>query len=279
MTQLVKNTALGEFLPLTNGTEGQVMAITSGIPAWTAVTTASASSSTPAALGVAAVGSGTTFARADHVHSSTVPKLTFTTATNGILAGSGASAGRTALGTTAGNALEFYLDATHTSGDMRGIYANTTFSAAGGSGETLRAFSIINNITAATGGTVNGGHISLEVDGASGKVSGAANALRCTFGANASASAIGGTCATIQVDTDFASGSALPPNFAFLRFTNTNTLKAANLARIPVPINGAGLLFCAHITDAMTHSIRIVDENGVAYYLMATTTVTGRSTS
>jgi hypothetical protein len=69
MTQLVKNTALGEFLPLTNGTEGQVMAITSAIPAWTSATTAGASSTLPTIdAGAGAIGVGTTYARADHQH-------------------------------------------------------------------------------------------------------------------------------------------------------------------------------------------------------------------
>jgi hypothetical protein len=66
------------------GTSGQVLKVANGIPAWGnesgavtsvngqtgAVTVAvpSASSTTPAALGTAAVGSASTFARADHVH-------------------------------------------------------------------------------------------------------------------------------------------------------------------------------------------------------------------
>ena len=242
------------------------------------LTVATASSATPAALGVAAAGSGTSFSRADHVHSSTVPKLTFTTATNGLLAGSGASTGRTALGATAGNALEFYLDATHTTGDTRGIYANLTFSGVGGSGEALRAFGIVNNKTVATGGSVNGAHISLDFTGANAKISGAGNALRATFGiSDAASTAVGGTCSTIQVDTFFDTAITVPTGYSFLRFTNSGVKVAANLFRLPNAINGAALLFSAHTDQVMTHSLKCVSEDGTTYYLMATTVATGRS--
>jgi hypothetical protein len=200
-------------------------------------------------------------------------------ASGALLFGSGTSAAKDALGTTAGNALSFYFDATHTTGDMRGQYLRLDFSGTGGSGEAFRAFSIINDKTVATGGTVNGAHISLGTAGASAGVSGAANALRCTFGIAALSTAIGGTCSVIQVDTDFASGVTAPSNFAFLRFTNTNTVKSNNLLRIPNVAAETGGLFCAHTTEAMSHSIKIVSEDGTAYYIMCTNATTHRTES
>jgi len=50
------------------GGEGEVLSIAGGSPAWTPLSIPALSSTTPAALGVAAVGVGTTAARADHVH-------------------------------------------------------------------------------------------------------------------------------------------------------------------------------------------------------------------
>jgi hypothetical protein len=199
---------------------------------------------------------------------------------DGILAGIGKSATVAALGTTAGNGLSFYMGASHTTGDMRANYTKLKFSGVGGSGEAFRAYSEVANVTAAAGGTVNGAHITLDFTGANAKISGAGNALRATFGISDSAStAVGGTCSTIQVDTFFDNAITVPPNFSFLRFTNSGTKKAANLMSLPAPINGAGLLFCAHTTDGPTHSIRVVDAAGTAYYLLATTTVTNRATS
>lgn len=203
---------------------------------------------------------------------------TFNTATNALVHGSGASGANTALGATAGNALEYYLNGTHTTGDMRGMYLRLYFSGAGGSGEAARVFSTINNVSVATGGTVNGAHISLGTAGASAAVSGAANALRATFGIASASTNIGGTCSVIQVDTDFASGVTLPTNFAFLRFTNTGAGSTPNaLLRIPNVAAEANGLFCAHVTDAMTHSIRFVSEDGTEYHLMCTTTATNRT--
>jgi hypothetical protein len=198
---------------------------------------------------------------------------------SGILIGCGASGSAFALGATGDNAKEYYLDATHTTGDMRGEYLRLYFSGAGGSGEAFRAMSTINNVSVATGGTVNGAHISLGTAGASAAVSGAANALRATFGIAALSTNIGGTCSVIQVDTDIATEATVPTNFAFLRFTNTGASKSNNLMRIPNVAAEAGGLFCAHDTQAMTHSIRIVSEGGTPYYIMCTNASTNRTES
>lgn len=203
-------------------------------------------------------------------------KLTFGTqsSTNALLHGAGKSGSNYSLGSTAGNGLEYYFNSTHTTGDMRGQYLRLYFSGSGGSGEALRAFGTVNNVSVATGGTVNGAHISLSATGASAGISGAGNALRATFGAGASTN-VGGTCSVIQVDTDFDAAATIPTNFAFLRFTNSNTGVAANLMRIPNVSNGT--IFAAHTTQVMTHSIKIVSEDGTAYYVMCTDAATNRS--
>jgi hypothetical protein len=200
-------------------------------------------------------------------------KVTLGTATNGLIEGCGTSGANAELGITAGNALEYYLNASHTSGDMRGEYLRLYFSGAGGTGEALRAYSTLNNVASGAGGTINGAHITMDVHGASGVVAGAANALRVTFSAGAAANP-GGTCATIQVDTDFDNAATVPANFAFLRFTNSNTKISANLLRIPNASNGT--LLAAHTVQTMTHSIKCVSEDGTAYYLMATNAATNR---
>ena len=203
--------------------------------------------------------------------------LTLQTATSGALMGAGASGANHALGTTADNALEFYLDGTHTTGDMRGLYLRLYFSGTGGSGDAARIFATINNKTVASGGTVTGAHISLGTAGASAAVSGQAAALRATFGIAALSTTLGGTCATMIVETDFPTEVTVPTNFAFIRFVNLGVKKSNALFRVPdVAAETAGL-FCAHVTDAMTHSLRIVSESGTAYYIMCTTTVTNRT--
>ena len=172
------------------------------------------------------------------------------------------------------NAIGFWFESTATSGDSRGLYLRQYFAGAGVSGEAARIFGTVDNVTAATGGTVNGAHISLSVSGASGAVSGAGNALRATLGIGASC-APGGTLAGIQVDSDFDNTATVPTNAAAIRVTDTNTKKWAKLLRLPT-VASAGLL-AAHTTDAISHSIRCVDEAGTVFYIMCTTTSSNRT--
>jgi hypothetical protein len=189
--------------------------------------------------------------------------------------GVGTSTDRYQMGTTANqNLIGLYGETTALSGDARGINLRLYFSGTGVSGEALRAYGIVNNKTVATGGTVNGAHISLGITGASGAVSGAGNALRATlsFGAGSNP---GGTLSAIQIDSDFDNTSTVGTGLCAIRLTNTNTKVWPNLLEIPAAANGT--IFAAHITQVMSHSIRIRDASGTAYYIMCTNAATNRS--
>lgn len=192
-----------------------------------------------------------------------------------LLIGAGTTTTRYAMGTTANqNVAGLFAETTATTGDARNINARLYFSGVGGSGEVLRAYGIVNNVTAATGGTVNGAHISLDVQGTDGKVSGAGNALRVTLGLRDD-SVAGGTLAGIQLDSNFATGATIPTGTAAIRLTNTDVGLWANLLKIPAASNGT--IFAAHTTQTMTHSIRIVDASNTAYYIMCCDAATNRS--
>lgn len=173
------------------------------------------------------------------------------------------------------NHMGFWFDTTATSGDSRGLYLRQYFSGAGVSGEAARIYSTVNNVTAATGGTVNGAHITLNVTGASGKISGAANALRATLDFAATPTTVGGTCAVIQVDSNIAAGPTIPAGTAFLRFTDSGSQTLSYL--LNVPTTGSGLLMAPHVTQTMTDSIRIVMADGNVRYIMCTTAATNRT--
>lgn len=158
-----------------------------------------------------------------------------------------------------GNANEFYGSSSSTTGDNRLIYARQSWSSTG-SGETLRAFSQVTGANGATGGTINGAHVSLSING-SGTISGAGNALRATLGGTSTNP--GGTIAAIQADSDFASGGTWT-NASFIRFTNSGTGTVANLLNVPTA------MVVAQVAADSTHTIRIVAANGTPYYLMAT---------
>jgi hypothetical protein len=188
-------------------------------------------------------------------------------ATSGTYGGAGTPASPINLGTTPDQKMVAnYATTAATTGDTRLVYDKLTFTAAG-SGETLRAFSAVTTGTAAVGGTVNGAHISLEVNG-SGAISGAGNAIRATLGG--SAASPGGTLAAIQLDSAFAAGVTLPAITAFLRVTDTNTTKIPNLLSLPAP--SAGTIFSAKTSAAVSHVIKI-NAAGTTYYIMVSDTL------
>ena len=163
--------------------------------------------------------------------------------------------------TTAQNISSFYGTTSATSGDTRLNYSKLTFTAAG-SGETIRAFSVVTG-AAAVGGTINGAHISMSVN-TGGSISGAGNALRATLGVAASVSP-GGTLAAIQADSDIGSGATLPASTAFIRCTNSGSGTISNLFNLPdamvAPIGAT--------STTPTQKIRFVDSAGTAYFLYA----------
>jgi hypothetical protein len=163
--------------------------------------------------------------------------------------------------TTATNVDSAYVTSSASTGDTRLTYERLTFTSTG-SGETFRALTQVTGAGAATGGTVNGAHISLSING-SGTISGAGNALRATLGGTSTNP--GGTIAAIQADSNFASGGTWT-NASFIRFTNSGTGTVANLFNVP-----SGMI-TANTQGAATNSLKIVDSAGTAYYIMLTTT-------
>ena len=124
--------------------------------------------------------------------------------------------------TAAGNVSQSYVTTSATDGDTRLSYNKLTFTAAG-SGETIRAFTVLTAAGTAPGGTVNGIHASLEAQG--GNVSGAANAVRATLGG--STVGIGGTIAALQLDTNFTGSATVTGNSAFIRVSDSGAVTGA----------------------------------------------------
>lgn len=166
--------------------------------------------------------------------------------------------------TSAGVLNGAYATTSATSGDTRLNYNKLTFTSTG-SGETLRAFSVVTGAGAAAAGTINGAHVSCEIDG-SGTISGAANALRATIGG--SSTNPGGTLAALQLDSNFASGGTWS-NASFLRVTNSGTGTIGNFAAFPAAaVDG---VFRAKVgSPAVTHTIPVTS-NGTTYYIMVST--------
>lgn len=188
--------------------------------------------------------------------------------------GFGTSSARHQLGTAASqNGLGLFFETEATTGDARGINLRLYFSGAGGSGEALRAYGIVNGVSAATGGTVNGAHITLEITGSGGAVSGAGNAIRASL-AIAAGLTPGGTLAGIQIDSQFGSAAVQGTPTAAIRVNDTGAVGWHKLFNLPA-VASAGLV-AAHTTQTMSHSIRII-AGATVLYLMCTDTVTNRT--
>ena len=178
---------------------------------------------------------------------------------NGFITGSAADP---VVATEAGNISSSYGTASNTTGDVRLSYNRLTFTSTG-SGETIRALTRVTGANAATGGTVNGAHISLSVN-AGGSISGAGNGMRVTLGAAAGVT-VGGTVAAIQVDSDVDTTATLPGNASFIRITNSGSGTISNLFNLP----DAMVQAIGATSTTATQKIRFVDSAGTAYFLYA----------
>lgn len=177
---------------------------------------------------------------------------------NGFISGSATSP---IAVTTSGNVSSSYVTSSATTGDTRLNYSRLDITSTG-SGETLRAFTRVTGANAATGGTVNGAHISLSING-SGTISGAGNALRVTLGG--SSTNPGGTIAALQLDSDFATGGTWT-NASYLRMTNSGTGSIDTFAVFP------NAMVAAESAAAVSHVIPIKNASGTTYYIMVSDT-------
>jgi hypothetical protein len=168
--------------------------------------------------------------------------------------------------TTAQNISSSYVTTSATTGDTRLNYSKLTFTSTG-SGETLRAFSVVTGTGAATAGTINGAHISLEIDGASATISGAANALRATLGGTDATP--GGTLAVLQLDTNYTVNATLPATASFIRVSDSGT----NTGEIPLFANietgpAATIAPTASSVTTVSKVIKVM-VGGTVYYVPA----------
>jgi hypothetical protein len=185
------------------------------------------------------------------------------TSLNGFITGT--SAAPLAV-TTATNIDAAYATTSATTGDTRLNYNKLTFTSTG-SGETFRAFSVVTGANAATGGTINGAHISLEVDGSAASISGAANAIRATLGGTDATP--NGTLAVIQLDTNYSVDASLPATASFIRVTDSG----ANTGEIPLLMNiatgpAATIAPAATSVTTVAKAIKVM-VGGTVYYVPA----------
>lgn len=190
-----------------------------------------------------------------------------------LLHGGGTAASPETTATADKNFLGYWTQSTATSGDSRGMYLRHYLGgtiASTGYGDSIRAFT---TVTGTGYSYASGLHATMQIN-ASATVTGSGAGVRATLAAAAQSRTLVGKLAALQVDSDVAAGNTMPTVHGFIRFIDNGAVRVSNLAVIPAPSNGT--IFATHTDQAMTHSIRVVDENGTVYYVMATTTATGR---
>jgi hypothetical protein len=169
--------------------------------------------------------------------------------------------------TTAENVNAAFATTSAASGDTRLSYNRLTFTSTG-SGETFRALTRVTGAGGATGGTINGAHISTSIN-TGGTISGAANAIRATIGA--AVTTPGGTLAALQLDTDFASGTTLGAESAFIRVTDSGA-GTGKMTRLMNVGSGTGLFTAATSSSTLAGGLR-VRIAGADYFLVVASAV------
>jgi len=191
-----------------------------------------------------------------------------------ILHGAGISGTPETTASADKNFLGYWTQTTAATGDCRGLYLKTYFGGAG-SGEALRPVATVNFAgAAAVGGTINGMHCSLEV-AAGTTISGQASAARFTLDYATATRTMDANVSCLLLCSNIGANNTPHAKNAFMRVVDDGSVALGKLFRLPT-VASAGLL-AAHTTDAITHSIRCVDEAGTVFYVMCTTTSSNRT--
>lgn len=103
---------------------------------------------------------------------------------------------------TSANWIDFRTKGTVAAGSSRLAYLRHTISGAGSDGETLRAYTFIENTVT---GSVHGIHATCQV-GTSGQVTGAAGAVRATYAVSAQTKELSGSAGCLVLDASIGAG-------------------------------------------------------------------------
>ena len=156
-----------------------------------------------------------------------------------------------------------YTRSTATSGDSRNHYLKHYIKGAGGSGETLRAYTVVDTVA---GATAHGYHASLAFVN-SGSLTGLGVAGRNTFEIPDAAMASGGTFAAVMAEI-YSNGASSDPSSAtrlsFFRVVNDG--HATGVGKVEDFANFVEIVGCAAGDDKMlrtntttaTHSLRAI---------------------
>lgn len=171
------------------------------------------------------------------------------------------------------NFLGYWLESGALTGAARGIYMRLYLTGAG-EGEAGRFYATAAAANVATGGSIHGIHSSLSL-AIGGSVSGQGAALRATLDAADETRTINGNLSAIIAESNFATKNTIPSTVALISLKELGAKKCGKAFRFP-DVASAGMV-AAHTTQVMTHSVRVVTDDGTVLYLMATDAATNRT--
>jgi hypothetical protein len=169
--------------------------------------------------------------------------------------------------------LSYYCKTNAAAGDTRTCYFNLEMGGAGAA--TADAVRSRISVSGTAIGYATGLHSTCQVQ-AGGTVGGSSSGLRATYEAAAATRTLGGALSALHLASYVGAGNTMPTNNSFIRCTKDGSVDFGNLLQLPaVAVNGS--IFAAHTTQTMTHSVRIIDSAGTAYYVMCCNAATNRS--
>lgn len=211
----------------------------------------------------------------------TAGNLMFLSSTAGKYAESGNGSARQVVGVMS-SATEISVTPAHPYGpmivanstaDTRAVYAKLFLATAAGSGDAVRANAEVIGVAAAN---AFGLHSTAKL-AADGTITGLMNGVRATLEVAAASRSLSGTFAALQVDSYIGAGNTMPAGTtSFIRVADVGSVRIGALLDLADISDGSGGLFSAHVTQTMTHSIKILYE-GTAYYIMCTNAATNRT--
>jgi hypothetical protein len=124
-------------------------------------------------------------------------------------------------------------------------------------------------------GYATGLHSTCQIK-AGGTATGSSSGLRATYEAASQTRTLSGTISALHLASYVGANNTMPTKNSFICCSNDGSVDFDNFIQLPaIAVNGS--IFAAHVTQTMTHSIRIIDSAGTAYYAMCCDASTNRS--
>jgi len=189
-----------------------------------------------------------------------------------LLHGGGTETYRLTTSTANSKFLAYYCSSSAATGDTRTAYLDLELAGAGAAaGDAVRTRISVSG----TGiGYATGLHSTCQI-AAGGTVAGESSGLRATYEAASATRNLGGAISALHLASYVGANNTMPTINAFIRCTKDGSVNFDHLLALPAAAADS-TIFATHTTQNFSHSIRIIDSAGTAYYIMCVDDATNR---